>query len=90
MHKNFVQIFTNSLLTPLAFCGTFPSLTVIEVKNGSHPSKYKGFEPFDFLRENRNVLNMRNFLKAFCSSDDSGHCLLCRQFIVSMESGIIV
>ena len=67
-----------------------PSLTVIEVKNGSHPSKYKGFEPFDLLRENRNVLNMRNFLKTFCSSDDSGHCLLCRQFIVSMESGIIV
>ena len=38
------------------------SLTVNEAKNGSHPSKFKGLGPFIFLRENRNVLNLRNFL----------------------------
>lgn len=27
------------------------SLTVFEAKNGSNPSKYKGFGPFSFLRE---------------------------------------
>ena len=51
---NAISLFSNSSI--------ILSLTVNKAKNGSHPSKFKGLGPFIFLRENRNVLNLRNFL----------------------------
>ena len=42
--------------TEIAIIITILTLTVNKVKNGSHPSKYKGLGPFIFFRENRNVL----------------------------------